>query len=130
MEGSLRLACRRNGRGPQADERFLTAGGDADGGGQCRDQKEGNVSHAAAQLCHPSARGRSVHQAISGRSALRYLASYVCKSAFKEDRLVGYDDQGRILLRYEDSSDRKSKIEPVTPHERKRPAKRLYTRGG
>jgi hypothetical protein len=56
-------------------------------------------------------------EAGSGRSALRYLASYVCKSAFNEERLVGYDDQGRILLRYEDSSDRKSKIEPVTPHE-------------
>ena len=61
--------------------------------------------------------GVDCREAGSGRSALRYLASYVCKSAFNEDRLVGYDDQGRILLRYQDSSDRKSKIEPVTPHE-------------
>lgn len=52
-----------------------------------------------------------------GRSALRYLAAYVKKSAFSESRLVGCDAQGRILLRYKDSADNRWKIEPLDPLE-------------
>jgi len=49
-----------------------------------------------------------------GKSALRYLAAYVKKSAFKEARLVGYDDKSqRLGLRYKDSSDNQWKIETL-----------------
>lgn len=34
-----------------------------------------------------------------GKTALRYAAAYVSKSAFTEKRLQGYDSDGRILLR-------------------------------
>ena len=56
-------------------------------------------------------------QAGRGKSALRYLAAYVAKSAFHETRLTGYDAQGRVLLRYKDSSDNQCKIEPLEPLE-------------
>ena len=53
-----------------------------------------------------------------GKSALRYLAAYVKKSAFSESRLVGYDGKSRrLLLRYKDSSDNQWKIEPLDPLE-------------
>jgi hypothetical protein len=52
-----------------------------------------------------------------GRSALRYLAAYVKKSAFSEGRLAGYDQAGRVLLRYKDSSDSQWKLEPLEPLE-------------
>lgn len=52
-----------------------------------------------------------------GRSALRYLAAYVCKSAFKEERLAGYDSSGNVLLRYKDSEDNQWKIESLDPLE-------------
>lgn len=38
-----------------------------------------------------------------GKTALRYAAAYVAKSAFSEKRLVGYDNQGQILFRCKDS---------------------------
>ena len=38
-----------------------------------------------------------------GRSALRYLAKYVFKSALSESRLLGYDAGGRIRLNCQDS---------------------------
>ena len=53
-----------------------------------------------------------------GKSALRYVAAYVKKSAFSEARLVGYDPKSRrVLLRYKDSSDNQWKIEPLDPLE-------------
>ncbi len=52
-----------------------------------------------------------------GRTALRYLAGYVCKSAFKEGRLAGHDAQDRVLLRYKDSADQQWKSEPLDPLE-------------
>jgi Putative transposase/Transposase zinc-binding domain len=58
--------------------------------------------------CRPAGRGRS---------ALRYLAGYVCKSAFHEDRLAGCDAQGRVLLRWKDSADGQWKTEPLDPFE-------------
>ena len=58
--------------------------------------------------CRPAGRGRA---------ALRYLAAYVCKSAFKEERLAGTDEKGRVLLRYKDSADQQWKIEPLEPLE-------------
>jgi Putative transposase len=58
--------------------------------------------------CRPAGRGRS---------ALRYLAGYVCKSACHQDRLAGCDRQGRVLLRYKDSADGQWKTEPLAPLE-------------
>ena len=52
-----------------------------------------------------------------GRTALRYLAAYVKKSAFSEGRLLGYDQTGRIVLSYRDSVDRKLKSEALDPLE-------------
>jgi hypothetical protein len=51
-------------------------------------------------VAHAQAAGR-------GRTALRYLAAYVKKSAFSEGRLLGYDQSGRIVLSYRDSADGK-----------------------
>ena len=45
-----------------------------------------------------------------GKRALRYLAAYVNKSAFSEQRLAGYDEKGRIRLWWQDSKDRKRKL--------------------
>ncbi len=52
-----------------------------------------------------------------GRSALRYLAAYVKKSAFNESRLDGYDEEGNLRLRYKDSADNRWKIETIEPKE-------------
>lgn len=52
-----------------------------------------------------------------GRQAVRYLAAYVAKSAFKEERLIGYDDQGRVILSYKDSDDNRWKTEALEPPE-------------
>jgi hypothetical protein len=51
------------------------------------------------------------------RTALRYLAAYVKKSAFSEGRLIGYDQTGRIVLSYRDSADGKLKTEVLEPLE-------------
>ena len=45
-----------------------------------------------------------------GKRALRYLAAYVKKSAFSEQRLAGYDENGRIRLWWRDSKDGKLKL--------------------
>ena len=52
-----------------------------------------------------------------GRSALRYLAAYVKKTASHQDRLEGFDSSGRIILRYRDSADNTLKREALSPHE-------------
>jgi hypothetical protein len=58
--------------------------------------------------CQPAGRGRS---------AVRYLAAYIGQSAFHEDRLAGWDAQGRVLLRYQDRADQRTKIEALGPLE-------------
>ena len=58
-----------------------------------------------------------VQGAGRGRTALRYLAAYVKKSAFSEGRLLGYDQSGRIVLSYRDSADGKLKSEALDPLE-------------
>ena len=52
-----------------------------------------------------------------GHTALRYLARYVQRSAFSPKRLLGYDPQGRIRLRWTSSSTGKTGILLLTPHE-------------
>jgi Putative transposase len=58
-----------------------------------------------------------VQGAGRGRTALRYLAAYVKKSAFSEGRLLGYDQSGRIVLSSRDSADGKLKSEALDPLE-------------
>jgi hypothetical protein len=56
-------------------------------------------------------------QAGRGRAALRYLAAYVKKTAFSQDRLEGFDSRGRVILRYRDSADDQIKREALEPLE-------------
>jgi len=52
-----------------------------------------------------------------GKTALRYLAAYVRKSAFSEERLLGYDAQGNIRMSWRDSKDGKRKYMTLSPVE-------------
>lgn len=52
-----------------------------------------------------------------GKTALRYLARYIHRSAFSANRILGYDSQGRILLKWTDSTTRKTSILKLEPHE-------------
>ena len=46
-----------------------------------------------------------------GKTALRYLAAYVCRSGFTAKRLIGYDKTGKnVLLKYTPSGTKKTKI--------------------
>ena len=58
-----------------------------------------------------------LQHAGSGRTALRYLARYVQRSAFAAKRLIGYDKQGRVLVHWTSSSTGKAAIMPLRPHE-------------
>lgn len=53
----------------------------------------------------------------SGRTAMRYLAAYVARSAFTEKRLDGFDGQGRVRLWWTDSEDGRRKLMRLPPHE-------------
>ena len=59
----------------------------------------------------------NVRRAGRGKSALRYLAAYVNRSAFSEERLLGYDGQGNIRMAWRDSSDGKRKLMSLRPVE-------------
>ena len=52
-----------------------------------------------------------------GKTALRYLARYVHRSAFHPKRLLGYDQQGNIKLLWTDSNTKKTSVLHLTPHE-------------
>jgi len=52
----------------------------------------------------------------SGKTALRYLARYVQRSAFSAERLLGYDPSGNILLKWTCSTTRKTSILKLSPH--------------
>lgn len=77
-----------------------------------------NLSPAQRRALSP-AKQWNVHlqHAGSGRTALRYLARYVQRSAFSPKRLIGYDKQGNILLRWTSSSSGKTAIMALHPHE-------------
>lgn len=53
----------------------------------------------------------------SGKTAVRYLARYVQRSAFHPKRLLGYDKQGSVMLRWTASDTGKSDTLPLHPHE-------------
>ena len=53
----------------------------------------------------------------TGRTALRYLARYVKRSGFTAKRLIGYDSNGMIMLRWTCSTTNKTSIIRLTPHE-------------
>jgi Putative transposase len=48
-----------------------------------------------------------------GRTALRYLAAYVRKSAFSQERIEGHDKDGHLIMRYRDSADNTIKHEAL-----------------
>lgn len=52
-----------------------------------------------------------------GKTALRYLSRYVQRSAFSPKRLLGYDDNGNIRMRWTCSSTGKNSIMTLSPHE-------------
>ncbi len=52
-----------------------------------------------------------------GKTALRYLARYVHRSAFHPKRLLGYDPQGNIKLLWTDSTTKKTSVLHLHPHE-------------
>lgn len=58
-----------------------------------------------------------LQHAGSGRTALRYLARYVQRSAFAAKRLIGYDKQGNVLLRWTSSSTGNTAVMALHPHE-------------
>lgn len=52
-----------------------------------------------------------------GKPALRYLARYVQRSAFSAKRLLGYDAQGRVRLRWTCSTTKRTTVMTLHPHE-------------
>jgi hypothetical protein len=58
-----------------------------------------------------------LQHAGSGRTALRYLARYVQRSAFAAKRLIGYNKHGNVLLYWTSSSTGKTAVMPLHPHE-------------
>ena len=58
-----------------------------------------------------------LQHAGSGRTALRYLARYVQRSAFSAKRLIGYDKHGNVLLRWTSSATGKTHVMALHPHE-------------
>jgi hypothetical protein len=58
-----------------------------------------------------------LQHAGSGRTALRYLARYVQRSAFAAKRLIGYDKQGNVLLHWTSSTTGKASVMTLHPHE-------------
>lgn len=58
-----------------------------------------------------------LQHAGSGRTALRYLARYVQRSAFAAKRLIGYDKHGKVLLYWTCSKIGKTTVMPLHPHE-------------
>jgi hypothetical protein len=61
-----------------------------------------------------------LQHAGSGRTALRYLARYVQRSAFAAKRLIGYNKHGNVLLYWTSSSTGKTAVMPLHPHEKHR----------
>jgi hypothetical protein len=53
----------------------------------------------------------------NGKHALRYLARYVHKTAVSQQRLLGYDEQGRVRLNCQDSDTGKWYVILLTPTE-------------
>ncbi len=53
----------------------------------------------------------------TGSTALRYLARYVHRSAFSPKRLIGYDQSGRVLLRWTCSNTGRIGVLALHPHE-------------
>ena len=88
--------------------------------GQSMRRSPGIIQRSLRESSPPSGRSLGwprLKGAGRGRTALRYLAAYVKKSAFSEGRLLGYDQTGRIVLSYRDSADGKLKSEALDPLE-------------
>lgn len=64
------------------------------------------------QVFHPKKQWNVQLQHVGqGKTALRYLARYVCRSGFTNKRLIGYDKTGKnVLLKYTPSGTKTTKI--------------------
>ncbi|MFK7852305.1 MAG: transposase [Akkermansiaceae bacterium] len=77
-----------------------------------------NLSLAAKKSLQPQTTWNVQLQHVgSGRTAVRYLARYVRRSAIGPKRLIGYDKQGRVKLYWTSSSTGKTAIMALHPHE-------------
>lgn len=73
---------------------------------------------AAKAIFHPSKRWNVQLQAVgSGKTAVRYLARYVRRSAIGPKRIIGYDGSGKILIHWTSSRTGKPAIMALAPHE-------------
>lgn len=85
---------------------------------QSRDMQEQTQHHAQIEAKVWSTAWVVDAQAVGkGKSALRYLARYVNKTALSEQRLLGYDDAGNIKLNCQHSGTKKWHIVTLAPHE-------------
>jgi hypothetical protein len=67
---------------------------------------------------HPKTQWNVQLQSVgSGKTALRYLARYVQRSAFSANRILGYDPNGNVLLKWTDSNTKKTSVLKLHPHE-------------
>ena len=72
---------------------------------------------AIDQQCLPQKWNVNIQPVGKGKSALRYLAAYVNRSALSEQRLLGYDNQGNLLIKWTDSNDGRTKVMTLKPRE-------------
>jgi hypothetical protein len=76
------------------------------------------LSCDARRVLSPATRWNVQLQPVGrGRSALRYLARYVQRSAFHPKRLLGYDPDGNVLLRWTSTDTGKTGVMRLHPHE-------------
>jgi hypothetical protein len=85
---------------------------------KARDRQEGSHHHAAVEPQVWQAKWIVDCRCVGkGSSALRYLARYVNKTALSEQRLLGYDEEGNILLNCQDSKTGHWHVVRLTPNE-------------
>ena len=73
---------------------------------------------AAKAAFHPAKTWNVQLQHVgAGKTAVRYLARYVRRSAIGPKRIIGYDKQGKILIHWTSSSTGKTAIMALTPQE-------------
>jgi hypothetical protein len=73
---------------------------------------------AAKAAFHPAKTWNVQLQHVgSGKTALRYLARYVKRSAIGPKRIIGYDKAGNILIHWTCSNTKKPGILPLSPDE-------------
>lgn len=85
---------------------------------KARDRQEGTRHHAAVEPQVWQTKWIVDCRCVGkGGSALRYLARYVNKTALSEQRLLGYDGEGNILLNCQDSDTGRWHVIKLKPDE-------------